>query len=129
MKRGILISILVAFLTVICVLEQILVSTTLEKLNFLTNNLKDYYNESNEVLNNETLNRTQNLKEFWQKNENLLCFFINHKDMEEVGIELNKMLSFIETNNKEEFLISLNLVIYYSKTFNHIMGLSIQNLI
>ena len=49
--------------------------------------------------------------------------------MHEMGNELNRVNSYAEDNIKEEFIASLNLVIYYSETFHHIMGVSFQNII
>ncbi|MBO7526793.1 MAG: DUF4363 family protein [Clostridia bacterium] len=94
-----------------------------------TDNLIIIIPEYENINNKEIILKTNELNDFWDKYENLLCFFINHKDMQEMGIELKKMQSYAEYNVKEEYFTSLNLVIHYTDTFNHIMGLSLQNLI
>ena len=129
MKRGICISIIIIFLIGICTLEQILVDNTLLRLKEKTNNLIIILSEYEDIKNEEIISKTNELNDFWDEHENLLCFFINHKDMQEMGIELNKMKSYIISNTKEEFITSFNLVLHYTETFNHIMGLSLQNLI
>ena len=129
MKRGVCITIIVVFLALVCVLEQILVSVTLDNLEQKTQALIKVVYEYENINNNDILIKTNELNSFWEEHENLLCFFINHKDMQEMGTELKKMQTYIETNNSDEYLTSLNLVIYYTDTFNHIMGLSLQNLI
>ena len=129
MKRGICIGIIVLFLIAVCSLEQLLVSSTLDGLKNKTQSLEFSINEKGDIQFEEILLKTKELNDFWTNNENLLCFFINHKDMQEMGIEINKMQSYLKSNNIEEFLASFNLVVYYTNTFNHIMGLSLQNLI
>lgn len=129
MKRGIFISIIVIFLIGVCTLEQILVNSTLSELKQKGNNLYAVAQNYEDVNNSEILTLSNDLRNFWQERENLLCFFINHKDMQEMGIELTHMISYSQSNIKEEFFASLQLVNYYTVTFNHIMGLSLQNLI
>ena len=129
MKRGVFISIIIIFLIGICTLEQKLVDNTLIMLKEKTDNLIIIIPEYENIINKEIILKTNELNDFWDKYENLLCFFINHKDMQEMGIELKKMQSYAEYNVKEEYFTSLNLVIHYTDTFNHIMGLSLQNLI
>ena len=129
MKRGICISIIIIFLVSICTLEQILVDNTLLRLKEKTNNLIIILSEYEDIKNEEIISKTNELNDFWDEHENLLCFFINHKDMQEMGIELKKMQSYAEYNVKEEYITSLKLVVHFTNTFNHIMGLSLQNLI
>lgn len=129
MKRNLFIILILLFLAVVCILEQVLVSQTLQSLNEKSLILFNISNNSENINSQNIVEKTHDLNEFWKENENLLCFFINHKDMQEMGIELNKMRTYSALNNKEEYMVSLNLVIYYTKTFNHIMGLSLQNLI
>ena len=128
-KRGLFITIIIVFLGIVCVLEQILVSNTLGTLKEKTDDIQIALNQDIDINSDEIYQKTYDLSIFWKNNENLLCFFINHKDMRDMGIEINKMLSYSKSNTKEEFIISFNLVVYYTDTFNHIMGLSLQNLI
>ena len=51
-----------------------------------------------------------------------------HKDMKEMGIEIQRMIIYSATNQHEEFKASLCLVILYSETFDHFMGISLQNI-
>lgn len=125
-KLPYIISILI-FLTTLCLVEEILIKKTLKTtyensvyLYDLTYNLQDINTE-------EIINLSQELEQYWNKNEILLCFFVNHKDMHELGNELVKMVSYSKNNVKEDFLASLELVIYYSSTFKHLMGVSLQN--
>lgn len=129
MKRGICIIIIAMFLIGICIYEQVLVNNTLSGLNEQSVNLYLQTKDLENVNTNLVLEKSRQINDFWNKNEDKLCFFINHKDMHEMGNELIKMISYSKNNNKEEFLTSLELVIYYSETFHHIMGLSLQNLI
>ena len=129
MKRSIFITIIVCLLTGICTLEQILVSVTLKELEIKSQELYEIVLDQENVNTNEVINLTKNLRDYWDQKENLLCFFINHKDMDEMGREITKMISYCKQNETAEFNTSLSLVIYYTKMFNHIMGISLQNFI
>jgi len=128
MKRVLVISIICIFLVGICILEEILVNTTLTDLKNKSTKMYELYKNSDSADTEELQNLTLKLKNYWDERENLLCFFINHKDMHEMGNEITRLISYSKFNLKEEFEASLLLVIYYSKEFNHIMGVSIQNI-
>ena len=129
MKRLLSIIIISLFLVSVCVLEEILVKSTLKDLNQKSTQIYTYADSLTNLNEVELLNYVNDLNAYWTTNEDLLCFFVNHKDMHEMGNEINKMLSFARSNTKEEFIASLNLVIYYTTTFNHIMGVSLQNIL
>ncbi|MBE7082886.1 MAG: DUF4363 family protein [Clostridiales bacterium] len=128
MKRTIGVGIIVAFLLTLCVLEQVLVKNTLQKINQNANSLYDTAIKLENVNTNEILKESEKILAYWEKNEDLLCFFVNHKDMHEMGNEIIKTISYCKNNIKEEFLTSLELVIYFTSTFDHIMGVSLQNI-
>ena len=88
----------------------------------------DLYVKSNYANTPELKQLTFELNDYWAKQENALCFFINHKDMHEMGNEITRLISYSKFNLMEEFEASLLLVIYYSKEFHHIMGVSVENI-
>ena len=45
-----------------------------------------------------------------------------------IGIEINKMQSAIKENNKEQFAQSIDLIKFYLKGYQHVIGISIQNI-
>ena len=128
MKKLLCILIITAFLVGCCITEEILVKKTLAEIDKQGNDLYVYALEQENINTDEILAQTRELNQFWLKYEDALCFFVNHKDMHEMGNELIKMISYAKNNIKEEYLTSLELVIYYSSTFHHIMGVSFENI-
>lgn len=128
MKRVFCIIVISLFLIGACITEEILVKNTLSKINDMGNELLLLAQSETNLNNDLILNKTRNLNEFWLKYEDALCFFVNHKDMHEMGNEIIKMISYAKNNIKEEYTTSLELVIYYSDTFHHIMGVSLENI-
>ena len=128
MKRVFCIIVISLFLIGACVIEEILVKNTLEQINQMGNELLLLAQSETNLNNDLILDKTRNLNEFWLKYEDALCFFVNHKDMHEMGNEIIKMISYAKNNIKEEYTTSLELVIYYSDTFHHIMGVSLENI-
>ena len=128
MKRLVSIIIICLFLIGICTFEEILVNTTLDKLHNKSTYMYELYQKSDSANTKELIELTQDLNDYWTKRENALCFFINHKDMHEMGNEITRLISYSKFNLKEEFEASLLLIIYYSEEFHHIMGVSVENI-
>lgn len=128
MKRLFCIILISLFLIGVCITEEILVQKTLNDINKQGNELfaivKDLDNLNTEIV----LTKTRELNKFWTQYESAICFFVNHKDMHEMGNEIIKMISYAKNNIKEEYTTSLELVLYYSSTFHHIMGVSFENI-
>ena len=128
MKRLLCIIIISVFLVGVCVTEEILVKRTLFEVNQKGTSLLVYVQNLTDLNTEDVLSKTRELNSFWLKYEDALCFFVNHKDMHEMGNELIKMISYAKNNIKEEYTTSLELVILYSSTFHHIMGVSLENI-
>lgn len=128
MKKGLWIFILTLCLFTICVLEEVLVNTTLQKVSQVSQVLYQLSEKNEDVSITEIYSLSEELKDYWKEKELLLCFFINYKDMNEMGNEIIKMVSYSKNNIKEEFTTSLSLLIYYCETFNHITGFNLQNI-
>lgn len=128
MKKLLSIILISIFLISLCIIEEVLVKDTLLTINKMGNEIYNISVQKQAINTDEILQMSQDLQKFWEKKEDLLCFFVNHKDMHEMGNEILKMISYSKNNIKEEFLTSLELVIYYSSTFRHLMGVSIQNI-
>lgn len=128
MKRCIWIFIICAILTSICTAEQLMVNGTLKRLNEYSNNLYLLSTESESVNTEDIYNLSKELSDYWNKQEHMLCFFINYKDMNEMSNEIIKIVSYSKNNIKEEFTTSLALLQYYCDTFDHITGFNLQNI-
>ena len=128
MKRIIGIITIIALLFTICLMEELLVSSSLKKIKADSKYLYTTSLKAEDVSKQEIYDKTMALQNFWKKREVVLCFYINYKDMSEMSNELVKMVSYSQSNIKEEYLASLQLLMYYCETFNHITGLNLQNI-
>ncbi|MGN1208421.1 MAG: DUF4363 family protein, partial [Christensenellales bacterium] len=68
------------------------------------------------------------LDEFWTKTENYFCLVVNHINMEEAGEQISKIKTFSELNKKDELLVEVELLVYFSKSYEHIIVPHIQNI-
>ena len=116
------------FLISVCISEELLVSDTLSKIENITETLQIYASKSENVNSLEIISTTKELNEYWQNRENILCFFINYKDMSETSNEIIKMISYAENNIKEEYTTSLALVKYYCDTFDYVTRFRFKNI-
>jgi len=129
MKRLIGIIIISVFLVAICVAEEVLINSTLKNVENMGKTLSTLSQQTETVATPEIIELSNNLYEYWMDNEPMLCFFVNYKDMGEMGNEINRLVSYSKGDVKEEFDASLSLVLYYCETFNHITGFSVQNIL
>lgn len=119
---------MVGILTAICVIEDRLVITSLEKVN-------DYCYEIEEVakkdgiVNGEVSSLVDNMEYDWKENENMLCFLVNHKSIEQMAIEIVRLKTYIDKEEPIEFLVSLELIKHYIETFQHFMGANFHNIL
>ncbi|MBE7074858.1 MAG: DUF4363 family protein [Clostridiales bacterium] len=128
MKRLLSIIIISIFLISLCVLDEVVAKKTLDEINQKGEQLFLIAVNNENINTEEILIKTRELFEIWNTKQEFLCFFVNYKDMHEMGNELIKMISYCKNNIKEEYTTSLELVIYYCETFKHIMGVSLNNI-
>ena len=127
-KRYIYIIGIVVVLLAIVIWEQIIVS------NYLGNIEKEVQAIIVEVENQDNVNQPQlydkivSLEKTWKNYETTLCFMINLKDVEDLGIELTKMKVYILENNATEFKASLALMLFYIDSYYNLMGISLENI-
>lgn len=128
MRKAINISIIVLFLIAICTVEQILAQNYLNGVQTRIEDISYEYLSSEEIKETKLISKTNELENYWTSKESVLCNFVNHKDIEDIGIEINKMQSAIKENNKEQFAQSIDLIKFYLKGYQHVIGISIQNI-
>lgn len=129
MKKLIHISIIILFLVGICVTEQILFQRYFNELEGKTGNIINLLSVTENIkTENDILYYTEELYTYWTKKENVLCTFINHKEIEDIGVEIDKMKTSISQNDKAKYEESLNLIVFYIGSYKHLMGINIQNI-
>lgn len=118
-----------AFLIGICVIEDRLVITSLEQVNNFCYEIETAAEKNNGILNEEVAILVDNLEDSWKKNESSLCFLVNHKSIEPLGVEIVKLKAYIDKNEDVEFFVSLDLIKEYVETFQHFMGANFHNIL
>ena len=128
MKKAIHISIIILFLIGICITEQILYQKYFEETTKKVEELRLVAETSTDVNTEDIISRTNDLENYWTKKESVLCTFINHKEIEDIGVEISKLKSAIKENEKHVFVESLSLISFYLKSYEHMIGINAQNI-
>ncbi len=123
------VALIFAFLVGICVIEDRLVITSLEKVNDFCYEIETAAEKNNGILNEEVALLVDNLDDSWKKNESSLCFLVNHKSIEPLGVEIIKLKTYIDQNEEVEFFVSLELIKSYVESFQHFMGANFHNIL
>lgn len=113
----------------VCIAEDILVSTSLDNVAQYCYQIEKAVEENDGIVNNKVNFWVENLEYNWQNNESSLCYLVNHKNMQEIGVEITRLKNYIEEDERTEFLISLELIKYYSQAYRHFMGASFHNIL
>lgn len=120
--------VIVGILTAICVIEDRLVITSLEKVNDYCYEIEEVV-KKNGIVNGEVASLVDNLEYNWKENENMLCFLVNHKSIEQMAIEIVRLKTYIDEEEPIEFLVSLELIKHYVETFQHFTGANFHNIL
>ena len=129
MKRGIIIIYIFAVLLGLCIVEEVLLKQNLSLLLEKSNNLVTIVENSENVNTENIESEINSLKEFWDKAESYFCIVVNHINMEEAGEQISKIVTLSKQNKKDELLVELNLLVYYAKSYEHIIVPNFQNIL
>lgn len=129
MKRGFIIIALFILLLGCCITEEVVLKTNLEKLHEQSLSIKTLVEENEDVNTSEITDEILKLETFWNKTESYFCVVVNHINMEEAGEQIAKIKTLSNQNKKDELLLELDLLIYYSKSYEHILVPNIQNIL
>lgn len=129
MKRGFVIISLFVILIGLCVLEDVYLKQNLVKLYNSSNDLLTVVKNSENVNTTEIKTKIKDLNKFWNTTEGYFCLVVNHISMEEAGEQISKIVTLSELNKKDELIVEINLLIYYAKSYEHIIVPHIQNIL
>lgn len=117
------------FLVAICIIENSVVN------NSLMQTQDDCYKIEQQLQDVETLNTmdmsllVDNLEYHWNKNENNLCYMVNHKSIQEIGTEISKIKMYVATNDVDALKVSIESIKYYCHSYLHFMGANVHNIL
>ena len=124
-------SIVLVFLVLIaiCLIEDRLVVESLSKVNEICYQIENAVESNQGIVNGEVASLVDNLEYVWEKRESSLCFMVNHKSIEQLGVEIVRLKTYIDEEEQIEFYVSLEMIKHYVETFQHFMGASFHNIL
>lgn len=128
MKKLIHISIIILILVGLCLTEQLLTERYFKKTRSMIGEIELFLRNGQEISSEEVIQKTDELKKYWTEKESIICTFVNHTDIEDIGVEISKLKSAISEKNKEVFVESLNLISFYLDAYQHILGINLQSI-
>lgn len=121
--------VIVAILVAICVVEDRLVSDSLMQVKDYCYKIEMAAEENGGITSGEVASLVDNLEWSWKKNEGKLCFMVNHKSIEQLGVEIVRLKTYIDEMEEIEFFTSLEIIKHYVENFQHFMGASFHNIL
>ena len=125
----IMLALIFVFLIGISVAEEIIID------NGLTQAMNDCLYLENISQNQQDLRlqkialAVDDLEYHWKENESKMCFLVNHKNIQEIGLEISKMKVYQQENDVKEFKACLDAVKFYSQSYLHFMGPNLHNVL
>ena len=129
LKKYFYLFLILSVLVLSCVLEEFLVNKYLKDIDFQVSQIQTFVSDKKNINTNEILFMVESLDDAWHSHEAVLCLLVNHKDMEDIGLEIARLKSNISTNQVEDFNASLSLIRFFTDTYHHVMGTNIFNVL
>ena len=120
--------IILGVLATICYVEDMLVVSSLVEVKEFAYEIEKTAKE-NGIVNGEVASLVDNLNYAWDNNEGKLCFLVNHKSIEQLGIEIVRLKTYIDEEESIEFFVSLEIIKHYVEKYQHFMGASFHNVL
>lgn len=127
-NRYIYILIIVVILIAVCIWEQLMVSNYLSNMQIKVENVITFVEGVEDINTTEIYELVEDLETTWDSYQTALCYTVNLKDVEDIGIEITKMKVYIVENSVTDFNASLSLLLFYIDSYYNLMGISLQNI-
>ena len=111
----------------VCVFELLITGGTIERVKQANYEIIEL-SKNNTTTNNELYDKLDKIGRFWADRENYLCLIFNHKDMVELGKEIEQAKSYLILDNKREAIVHLELLTEDILSLEHIVLFNLQNL-
>ncbi len=119
---------IIALMTTLCLIEDMLVTDALLDVNNYVYEIENAA-KKNGIVNGEVASLVDNLDYAWNSQENALCLMVNHKSIEQLGVEIVRLKTYIHEDEPIEFFVSLEIIKHYAEKFQHFMGASFHNIL
>lgn len=128
MRKIINVSFIILVIIGICLAEQLLSSNYLNELSKKTDHIESLLYVTEDINLNDIPYFTDELYTYWSEKENILCTFVNHKEIDDIGVEINRLKTALKLNDRDKYEESLNLINYYTKSYQHVIRVNFQNI-
>lgn len=129
MKRTISILILVFILISIATFEEIYIQNFVYTLRNKAEEVSVAINKSEENINNENvLSSLDDLKLFWNKSKNVLCYFTNYEKIKSIDESFVKLSTSISHNDMSVANENISVIKDYSEFFKYLIGFNLNTL-
>lgn len=128
MRKGLTILTILALVLTLGFVELHYVKKTLTSLEDMIMDLNMQY-ELNEEDITIFYDEVGDLKEYWEENENWLCFLFNHRDLSVITDSINRLRAYTKNNDYDNSISELALLKEYSTESYHILGFNIHNVL
>ena len=121
--------VIIVVLACLCVLEEMVVSTSLKEVQTVCFEIERELDENENLKRMELVLMVDNLEYMWTEDESRLCYMVNHKNIQEIGQEIAKLKMYIKDDDLKGFNVSLQQIEFFCKGYLHFMGASIHNVL
>ncbi len=122
-------AIIIIFLIAICIVEEVLVSSSLRETQKDCLLIEATVERLDSVKNMEVAIMVDNLEYDWNENESSMCYLVNHKSVQEIGQEIAKLKLYIASDDVDNFKVSIEVIKFYCHSYLHFMGANIHNVL
>lgn len=129
MKRWLVILIIAVILGGFVVFVEIYVNDTLSQLILSINNIVNTVKTEENINFDETLKLANDMKDYWEKREKIICLSYNHKDLEKIGEGIVKVNTYAHQNDKQNFEYELNVLLFYVEGYKDVITTNFQNVL
>ena len=113
----------------ISIIEDRFVVSSLQEVKKYCYEIEKVTQERGGIVNGDVVSLVDNLEYCWKANESKLCFLVNHKSIEQLGLEIVRLKTYIDEEEEIEFFVSLEIIKHYVETYQHFMGASFHNIL
>ena len=111
----------------VCIFEVVITNETIDRVKHTNYKVIEMANDDN-ISNTTLYNELNEIGDFWANRENFLCLIFNHKDMMELGKEIEQAKSYLKQDNRKEAVVHLELLTEDILSLEHIVLFNMQNL-
>lgn len=128
MKKLICCAIIAAVLLSAVIFEQIYLNNSFDTLISKIDALDQQIVAANTINTTKINQSVQDIQNYWQQVEQILCMTINYNDLQRLGEQFKRVKSYVRQDQKEDCLAELEVLAYYAQNYKDIFILRFSNI-